>query len=54
MEQKIVKIDIVKMDKRGRITIPKSIRKHLEYDLYKVILDGNTIILKPVKVEEVR
>lgn len=40
---------IVKMDKLGRITIPASIRRKLDTNLFILELEGDNIILKPIQ-----
>jgi len=40
---------IVELDAYGRIYIPASIRRRLKYRKYRVITDGEALILEPIK-----
>ncbi|RLE78821.1 MAG: AbrB family transcriptional regulator [Thermoprotei archaeon] len=40
---------MVELDSHGRIYIPASIRRRLKYRKYRIITDGDTLILEPIK-----
>lgn len=49
-------MSLIKINRHGQITIPATLRKHLnigEGSYLEIKKDGGTIILKPVKVVDV-
>jgi len=45
-------VPVVKLQKGGRITIPKEILKQISADHFAIELVDNRIVLEPMKLEE--
>lgn len=41
----------VKISPKGQITIPKEYRQKIHFDQYMIDMEGQSIVLKPVKIE---
>lgn len=41
----------IKISPKGQITIPKEYRQKIHFDQYRIDMEGQSIILKPVKIE---
>ncbi|MBI2463835.1 AbrB/MazE/SpoVT family DNA-binding domain-containing protein [Candidatus Peregrinibacteria bacterium] len=42
---------VVKISPKGQITIPKEYRQKIHFDQYMINMEGQSIVLKPVKIE---
>ncbi|AAY81286.1 hypothetical protein Saci_1984 [Sulfolobus acidocaldarius DSM 639] len=51
MKWENMETEIVVMDDRGRITIPKEIRERIKTRMLKIRVEGDKIILEPMEID---